>query len=123
MNNTETVSPSIQHVAIERAIKLLNAAKAPFAIQMPDGVMVGELTVTPKVTKRKINDWVATFPGYTDAIEKMDIGDVLSWDLETEERAKAFRSSASAKGIHAFGNESCITAIKDGRHVEIMRVN
>jgi hypothetical protein len=125
MTATQSAAPTIHHVAIERAIKLLNAAKAPFAIQMPDGAFIGELPVViekPKKPKKKINDWMAEFPGYSQIIEALEVGDSYSWDAGDLDKAKAFRSTVSSKGIHAHGNESCMTALRDGRHVDILRM-
>jgi len=112
---------SIQQVAVDRAIKLLIAAKASFAVQLPDGSFTGDLMVLAKNPRRKINNWCANVPGYIDQIKAMDIGDILVWGFDSRERAEAFRSTVSSQGVHHHG-KGAVTTCLNGSTVEAMRV-
>jgi hypothetical protein len=121
MTTTTTASPSIQQVAIEKAIKFLTAAKAAFAVQMPDGSFVGDLVVLTKTRRRKVNNWCLEMPGYIQKIQAMQIGDVLSWEVESRERGEAFRSAASSQGSQLYGKGAFMTTVSENS-VEALRV-
>jgi len=119
--NTTTSSPSIQQVAIEKAIKFLTAAKAAFAVQMPDGSFVGDLVVLTKSPRRKLNNWRIEMPGYIQKIQAMQVGDVLTWEVESRERGEAFRSAASSQGSTLYGRGAFMTTVTENS-VEAMRL-
>jgi hypothetical protein len=118
---TPTADMSIQQVAVDRAIKLLTAAKASFAVQMPDGSFTGDLIVLAKTARRKINDWRVDVPGYIDQIKTMQVGDVVTWSFDSRDRAEAFRSTVSSQGVHHHG-KGAVTTCLNGDSVEAMRV-
>ena len=122
MNNSFTPSTAIQQAAIEKAIRFLTAAKAPFAVQMPDGSFVGDLVVVTKTPRRKVNNWRLEVPGYIQQIKTMQVGDVLAWPFESRERGEAFRSAASSQGSQLYGKNAFMTTVTE-RSVEVMRMN
>jgi hypothetical protein len=111
----------IQQIAIEKAIKFLTAAKAAFAVQMPDGSFVGDLIVMTKPTRRKVNNWRIQMPGFINQIKAMQIGDVLTWTVESREVVESFRSTVSSQGCQLYGKGAFMTAVTDCS-VEAMRV-
>lgn len=118
---TATAESSIQQVAIERAIKYLTASKAEFAVRMPDGSFVGSLEVVIKSTRRKSNNWRIAMPNYIAEIRAMQIGDVVAWEVDSNDLAESFRSTASSQGCHLFGKGAFMTTVKD-RFIEAMRL-
>lgn len=116
---------SVQELAIKRAITLLQAAKAEFAIRCPDGTVHGELPIAePKVIKRhKVNDFRQLVPGYIDQIKAMQPGDVLRWTVGIN-LAEPFRKAVSSVASNSLGKGRCIsTLVGDNRDsVEILRV-
>jgi hypothetical protein len=122
MNTSITTSESsVQQLAIERAIRLLTAAKAAFAVQMPNGSFVGELTVAVKSPRRKANNWRIAMPGYINQVKAMQIGDVVSWTVKTDESIESFRSTVSSQGCQLYGKGAFMTAVT-GHYLEAMRV-
>lgn len=121
MTTATTPVPTIQKTAIEKAIKFLTAAKAAFAVQMPDGSFVGDLVVMTKSPRRKVNNWRLEMPGYIQKIQAMQIGDVLTWDVNSCEHGEAFRSAASSQGSRLYGKGAFMTAVTENS-VEAFRV-
>lgn len=115
-----TVHSSVQQVAIQRAITLLRAAKAEFAIRAPDGEVFGELPIAVVPKKIKVNDFVKMFPGYIDQIKGMQAGDILVWEVP-HDKADAFRSCVSASAAQHVGKGQCISTVTD-KGVELLRV-
>lgn len=113
----------IQQNVLDRAIKMLEALKVDFAIRLQDGTVLGLLPIATEktITRPKLNDWRARFPGYIESIKAMQLGDVLTWEAETSEEASAFRACVSSSMTHIFGHKSGITMVKD-RSIDVMRV-
>jgi len=116
-----TPETSIQQVAIERAIKLLTASKAKFAVRMPDGSFIGNLVVATKPTHRKTNKWRPVVPNYNAQIKAMQISDGLTWELEYDDLAASFLCTVSSQGSHFVGKVTYTTSVKD-RSIEAMRL-
>jgi hypothetical protein len=111
---------NVKEAAITRAVAMLAAAGAQFAVLLDDKKW-GDLEVAkPKGTPRKrVNSFRSM--GYTDHVRVMQVGDVVSYTLEDEGKAKAFAASLSAMMTHTFGRGSAVTN-RDGCKVEALRV-
>lgn len=119
-----TTPSSITEVAVRRAIQLLQAAKAEYAIRLPDGQSFGELPIaeTKKRTVIKVNKFKERMPDYIEQIKGMQPGDVLRWSVGQD--AEAFRKAVSSTASHYIGKGKCMSTLtgEDKGTVEILRV-
>lgn len=125
--------PSIQTIAISRALAMLKAVKAQYIIKLSDGTVLNEgdmQLAPPKPQKparkcRTMRDPSVPFGSYSrylkeQGLEAMQPGELLVVDALTFAPI-SLRNTASAWAVTHWGKQSCITNIK-GNSLEIMRV-
>ena len=116
----------IIEITIERAEKLLKAAGVQYAIQMPDGSVLGELKIDQEKPKR-VRDTSIPWGEISKKIDKyvqpLKVGQVAKIEgLVTETLTKKrVQSIASARAILHFGKGNCITH-QNGDVLEVLRV-
>jgi hypothetical protein len=117
---------SVKQIALGRAINMLKASGAKFAIITDEGETIthGDIEITKKVEKKRYvkthRPVGALVKHYGPLLKPMQPGDVATVPLGGFE-LKELRAAISAWGVHAWGPKSCIVASKkDG--VEVLRV-
>lgn len=115
----------IQHKAAERGMQLLRAAGCLFAIQMPDGSMVGELSVRPPKQPRKpkmIRDYeLSRKYKVVEKMKALEVGAVAVFECDNEKDASKVRDRVSSQGVHRYGKGNFMTT-KTGSVVEVLRI-
>lgn len=110
----------IQEIAIQKAITLLNAAKAKYCIQF-NGLTYGELQVKEdKKTRTKKYSFVDE---YKPVLLSMEIGDSYMWKYP-KEQAESFRSSITSCAPTLWGKDSYISTVRineEGAFIELLR--
>lgn len=112
-----------EQIAIERAIALLNAAKAKYKIILPDGTEYGELVVAKARTKRNSKHPHGMMSAYFQPLIKdMQPGEVLVVDASIYGPVD-LRATMSGWCAARWGKGNVITSINhENNTVEVMRV-
>jgi len=117
---------SVKQIALSRALSMLKASGAKFAIITEEGETIthGDIEITKKVEKKrhvKTHRPVgALVKHYGPLLKPMKPGDVVTVPLGGF-GLRELRAAISAWGVHTWGPKSCIVASKENS-VEILRV-
>jgi len=117
---------STKRIALDRAVRLLDALKLSYVIMLDDGekIVVGDIEVTEKKPRkrRQSNNPHGTFTGLLNAnnFDAMAVGDVITIDAG-EFSVESLRSTASSKANRIWNGGKVVTSVK-GSSLEIMRV-
>lgn len=112
-----------EQIALDRAIALLNAAKAKYKIILPDGTEYGELVVIPPKPKRNFKHQRGELTAYFQPLlEGMQPGEVRTIPADKYGPVH-LRASLSGWCTGRWGNGNAITSINHEKNeVEVMRV-
>jgi hypothetical protein len=120
---------SVTEIAVTRAVTMLRAANAKYLIQLPSGDVVShgglELAPQKRPVKRQRRDPSVPYGSYTALIraagfDDMAVGDIITVDT-TGFEAESVRGVISARASKQWGNQSCISSVKDAM-IEVLRV-
>lgn len=112
----------IKTEAINKAIRLLDAAKAQYKIITEDGQEFGELEVMVRV-KHSARHRVFAETGYIEKIKPMVIGDVVVLSPPEGSTCEQMRSAVCGTLNRMYGAGACMTTInKVTNQVEILRI-
>lgn len=115
----------IQFAALQKAMALLSASGAQFAIIDADGKQYGGLELAkpkaPKIQRKRTqkNKFQEKYR-YLDTVKALPVGGVAKF-VVTKDESKAFHSALAGSGGRFFGPGNYMTA-KNGLSIEIMRV-
>jgi hypothetical protein len=118
-----TVMHGTQYVALERAIKLLNASGCKYAVEAPDGRQFGNLPIASdgKANKMKRDYNFARKYNLHAKVDGLNTGEVVVIEADSDEDARRCVKNMSSRGVVRFGRGSCISRV-DGRRAELLRV-
>lgn len=112
---------SIQREAMNRAIRLLNAAGCQYAILTPDGEKLGALEIIePKHRTRRMTG-IDYRPLYLEKVKALQPGDCVRIVAPDDIRPNALRSTITAWCSQKYGKGACLTTI-NGQTIELLRV-
>jgi hypothetical protein len=126
-------SVTMKNAVIKKVEAMLKAAEVDYALLTPEGELLGTLDVRRAKggaggTRQLVNNWVEE-TDYIEKIKKMEIGDVLVFDIEDAEeispgtnskRGDSFGSSLNAWLRRAGTSDNYVVAREIG-HFEILR--
>lgn len=117
-----------QKILLDRAVKMLDACNAMYALKFEDGTVIGPWKVEEKEEKRTrvvINNFRQY--GYTETLDKIAPGGsaVIPFPPEMTEKKvrESFAASISARAVKSWGKGNGVTAqSRDGKSVEVIRI-
>lgn len=119
----------IIEIAIERAVKFLDAAGVQYAIKMPDGTMKGELKFEPPKKMRVHKGdlpWGDLSKQLDVYIKPLKVGEVVRIENMIDEKKgftiRRIQGVASSRAILHFGKGNTITH-RNGDVLEVLRVS
>ena len=113
----------IKTEAINKALRLLDAAKTKYKVITEDGQEFGELEVAKK-PKYKLRRNVFVKTGYMEKIKTMDVGDVVVLTPPEGSTCEQMRSAVCGTLNRVYGAGACMTTInKQKDQIEILRLS
>jgi hypothetical protein len=113
---------SINGVALKKAIALLEAIKADYAIKF-DGQKIGRLEIKDTSVNQAIKHNYQNI--YRPVLKTLKAGQVHRWNFD-EDKAKAFRSAVTSAATKAWGKESYLSSVTKTDNgscaIEILRI-
>lgn len=110
--------------AIVYAGKVHTSGDCKFAMQTKDGTThVQGLTLAvpdTKVKRNKVFNWKDT--GYIEALVLIQPGDAWEYECPTKEFAEGFQKAVTGWASKTWGNGSYISTVKNGKTLEILRL-
>jgi hypothetical protein len=123
MTSSELFEPSkadVRMVAVQKAVRLLDAAGCRYKILGSD-IEFGDLLVMPPKSTTRVRRNRGMYKHYQPIIQVMKPGDVRRLPCPAEYDIEAYRGSISAYACSHWGKESAITR-KIDNDVEIIRI-
>lgn len=104
--------------------KVHTSGDCKFAMQTKDGVTHAQglevASTKQKIVKPKIHNWKDT--GYTEALACVMPGQAWEYECPSREFAEGFQKAVTGWASRAWGNGSYLSTVKNGKTLEILRL-